>query len=375
MKTRDGQLRYSPSDLVRYLASPFASWMDRYYLEQPTAVTPDDATEEEQLIAHSGEEHERVVLEEFTSSGPVIQISRRDPATAREQTLAALKAKSSVIYQAALDFGPFSGFADFLLLDEQGHYQVWDTKLARSPRPYYAVQLCCYAELLAGMLDSPLSDRFGVILGTKERVEYRLEDFIHYYRRLKAGFLAMQEQFTGNLADRPEPLPRADHGRWASHAEQFFHERDHLVLVAGITTGQIKKLQHAGIATVKELAAAAGISVPKLNKDSLEKLVAQARLQDQTRMDRMARPEAPPRYERLPHVGVQGEPVGLATLPPAHQADVFFDREGFPLAPGGLEYLFGVCTRNGQTGRWDFLDWWAHDRQEEQRALEGFIDW
>jgi len=162
MKKRDGQLQYSPSDLVRYLASPFASWMDRYYLEQPTAVTPDDVTEEEQLIAHSGEAHERLVLEEFVSSGPVIEIPRHDLATAREQTLAALKAKSPVIYQAALDFWPFSGFADFLLLDEAGRYQVWDTKLARSPRPYYAIQLCCYAELLAGMLDSPLCRINGV---------------------------------------------------------------------------------------------------------------------------------------------------------------------------------------------------------------------
>jgi superfamily I DNA and/or RNA helicase len=32
-KTAEGQLVYSPSDLVRYLASPFASWMDRYYAQ------------------------------------------------------------------------------------------------------------------------------------------------------------------------------------------------------------------------------------------------------------------------------------------------------------------------------------------------------
>ncbi|MDH5668208.1 MAG: TM0106 family RecB-like putative nuclease, partial [Nitrospira sp.] len=317
----------------------------------------------------------QVVLEEFKASGPVMEILGRDPAQAYEQTLAALKANSPVIYQAALEHGRFAGFADFLLLDEQGRYQVWDNKLARSPRPYFIIQLCCYREMLAGMLDRSLSDRFGVILGTKERVAYRVEDFLHYYRCLKAGFLAMQDGFTGDPADRPEPLPRADHGRWASHAEQFFQERDHLVQVAGITTGQIKKLQHAGIATVKELAAAAGISVPKLNKDSLEKLVAQARLQDQTRMDRVSTPEAPPRYELLPQTGMNGEPVGLATLPPDHPADVFFDMEGYPLAPGGLEYLFGVCTRNGQAETWDFRDWWAHDREEERRALEGFIDW
>ena len=39
------------------------------------------------------------------------------------------------------------------------------------------------------------------------------------------------------------------------------------------------------------------------------------------------------------------KPVGLVTLPPDHPADVFFDMEGYPLVSGGLEYLFGVCSR------------------------------
>ncbi len=55
----------------------------------------------------------------------------------------------------------------------------------------------------------------------------------------------MQESFNGTLLERPEPLPRADHGRWTSHAERFFQETDHLVQVAGITVGQIKKLKRA----------------------------------------------------------------------------------------------------------------------------------
>lgn len=374
--TTEGQLVYSPSDLVRYFASPFASWMDRYFLDNPDAVTPDEPTEEERLIAQTGDAHETTVREDFTLSGAaVIEIAKRDPVTAREQTLSAIRAKAPVIYQAALRTGPFSGFADFLLLDAQGRYQVWDTKLARSPKPYYAMQLCCYSEMLAEATGSPMPEKFGIILGSKERVEFRVDDFIHYYRRLKAGFLALQAGFTGALRDRPEPLPRAEHGRWTSHAEQFFHEQDHLVLVAGITVGQIKKLQRAGIATMEALAAASGTTVPRLNTKTLKNLAAQARLQYQTRQDRAQHPDAPPRYELLPQAGENGQPLGLATLPPAHQADVFFDMEGYPLAPGGLEYLFGVCTRQAQPGHWEFRDWWAHNRDEEQRALEGFVDW
>ena len=191
-KKKSGELVYSPSDLVRYLASPFASWMDRYCLENPGAVMPDEATEDEKLIAQTGEEHEQAVLGDLKSSAAtVIEIAKKDSVVAWTQTLSAISGKAPIIYQAALESGSFSGFADFLILDDSGRYQVWDTKLARSPKPYYAVQLCCYSEMLADATGAPMPEKFGIILGTKERVEFRVEDFIHYYRRLKASFLAM----------------------------------------------------------------------------------------------------------------------------------------------------------------------------------------
>ncbi|WP_447965011.1 TM0106 family RecB-like putative nuclease [Nitrospira sp. Ecomares 2.1] len=375
-KEHSGKLVFSPSDLICYLGSPFASWMDRYALDNPGAVTPDEETEDGQLIAQTGAQHERAVLDEFKASvANLVEIPRTDPVIARTTTLSAINAKVPIIYQAFLEHEPFAGFADFLLFEETGQYQVWDTKLARSPKPYYAIQLCCYSDMLAAATDAQLPERFGLILGTQERVEFRIEDFIHYYRRIKTNFLTMQNGFTGNLTDRPEPLPRADHGRWTSHAEKFFHDTDHLVQVAGITVGQIKKLKKGGIATVDDLSAASGTSIRKLAADSLEKLVAQARLQCQTRADRIMNPDAPPRYEVLPSIGANGEPVGLAALPPDHPADVFFDMEGYPLVAGGLEYLFGVCTRSEQSDSFEFMDWWAHTREEEQLAFEGFVDW
>src|SRR5690349_16584410 len=132
-KAVNGQLVYSPSDLVRYLASPFASWMDRYYLETPDAVTPDEDTEDERLIAQAGQEHERTVLAELKADpAGVVEIQTDNSSTAREQTRSAITAKSPVIYQATLQSGQFTGYADFLMLDEGDRYQVWDTKLARS---------------------------------------------------------------------------------------------------------------------------------------------------------------------------------------------------------------------------------------------------
>jgi len=346
--------------------------MDRLYLDDPDAVTPDEETEEQRLVASNGDEHERAILSEFQSAtlGLVI-IPRGDDAVAA--TLAAMKARTPVIYQAALVADAFEGFADFLVKGVSG-YQVWDTKLARSVRPYFAIQLCCYSEMLTAMFDEGMPEKFGVILGTGERAEFRVEDFIHYYRRVKAGFLGMQSRFSADFENRPEPCPRADHGRWASHAEAYFESRDHLVRVAGISVGQIKKLTAFGLGTVAQLAAASGAKVPKLARNTTEKLAAQARLQMETREDRKVNPDAPPRFELLSRqLGPNGQPAGLAALPPNHPADVFYDMEGFPLVAGGLEYLYGVCF--WQSGALQYADWWAHDRAEERSAFEACVDW
>ena len=58
----------------------------------------------------------------------------------------------------------------------------------------------CYAEMLAAVTGEPMSEKFGIILGRKDRVEFRVEDFIHYYRCIKRSFLTMQEGYTGDMA-------------------------------------------------------------------------------------------------------------------------------------------------------------------------------
>ena len=222
MKKHCGSVVYSPSDLIRYLASPFASWLDRYYLENPGAITPDEETEEAKLLSRTGDEHEKSILTGYkTSNGGLVEIAKDHFEAARTATLTAIKDKAPIIYQAALQNGVFAGFADFLILDGSGKYQVWDTKLALSPKPYYPIQLCCYSEMLAATTGEGMPERIGVILGNGDRVEFRVEDFIHYYRHIKDSFIAMQTAFSGNMEDCPEPLPRAEHGRWTLYAEKL----------------------------------------------------------------------------------------------------------------------------------------------------------
>ena len=128
MKKEPGAIIYSPSDLIRYLASPFASWLDRYNLENPGKIKPDEETEEETLLSRTGDEHEQSILTNYKASGSgVLEIPREDFAAAHAATLAAIKDKAPIIYQAALQDGVFAGYADFLEIDTSGKYQVWDT--------------------------------------------------------------------------------------------------------------------------------------------------------------------------------------------------------------------------------------------------------
>jgi hypothetical protein len=121
-----GTIIFSPSDLIRYLASPFASWLDRYYLENRGPITPDEQTDEEKLLSRTGDEHEQSILSSYkTSNRGLVEIAKDNFEAARTATLTAIKDKSPIIYQAALQDGAFAGFADFLILDISGKYQVW----------------------------------------------------------------------------------------------------------------------------------------------------------------------------------------------------------------------------------------------------------
>ena len=62
---------------------------------------------------------------------------------------------------------------------------------------------------------------------------------------------------------------------------------------------------------------------------------------------------------------------GFMLLPPPSHGDLFFDIEGDPFwEPGrGLQYLWGIIDTAGA-----FRPFWAHDRTQERRAVEGVID-
>jgi len=389
MYVSEGQLRFSPSDLANYLESEFASWMDRWHAEANTGpdggnghatspagdgfpgageCRPNERDEQLELISARGQQHEADYLGFLRGDGRRITEFGQQQGTL-PLTLAAMRAGADVVFQGRLEHETLAGYADFLVRCDgpsdlgAHHYEVWDTKLSRSAKPTYVIQLCAYSELLE-RLQSRRPEGFEIVLGDRSRLRFRTHQFYFYYQALKRGFLEFHGRF--DPEQMPHPGQSRSFGRWSDYATQYLEGCDHLSRVANITRIQIRKLEDAEIATMTGLASSKQKAVPHLDAAVLNRLRKQARLQIESRDQ--------PRPVFEIHQPEPGTPrCGLALLPPASNADVYFDMEGFPLHDGGLEYLFGAVYL--EAGEPRFRDWWAHDALEEKRAFEGFIDW
>lgn len=377
-KGRSEEIIYSPSDLILYMRSPFASWMDRLAIEKPDQVA--DITQVEDLLldllAQQGNRHEENFLnflcEEYGQENIAV-IDAADRQQALQNTVDAMRNGSKVIFQAYLQRDDFAGHADFLIRQTGNsqfgdyYYEAWDTKLARTSRPYFLVQLCCYSWILEG-IQGVLPENMVVVLGNREPERYRVAAYFSYFLCLKDRFMQIQNAFYPDEGCRPDPALYSDHGRWASHAKILMENTDSLALVANIRKSQIKKLGAAGITSLSGLASTGHERITGINEEAFQKLKTQAIIQ------------AASRNKELPYFQILHceDGKGLSTLPPAAEKDVYFDIEGYPLLEGGLEYLWGVSYRDEnapQGNTYAFKDWWAHSPEQEKTAFEGFIDW
>ena len=376
-----GQFHFSPSDLTRYMESPFASWMDRFSIEHPDqAPDKDPADALMSSLSQKGYEHEDALEAAFVGQGlNVVKIEGESSDEKHANTLAAMRQGADVIVQARLELPPFGGYADFLVKVKHEaessspsknksslgdwHYEVWDTKLANKLKPTFVIQLCCYAQMLES-IQGCLPEFITVALGNGENERLRTSDYFYYYRTLKSSFLNDRSNYSPD--NRPDPADSKNWADWSNYAESLMVEKDHLFQVATITKGQIKKLNQAGINTMQELAATDIEYVPGINTIVLEKLKAQAKIQKQSAGN------AIPRFEII--TPAPNEKSGLALLPPHSPLDVFFDIEGYPLDEGGLEYLWGNTYFNEEGSR-QFKDFWAHNPEQEKQCFQDFIQW
>jgi uncharacterized protein len=266
MKKEESGLIYSPSDLINFTENEFITWMDRYYLEFPGEVQPDEDREEDQIFQRLGYQHEANLLQRFLEERrEIVEVQREK--NSLEQTRRAISQGAEIVYQAALRDGQFAGFSDFLVRVNRpsklgSHsYEIWDTKLARKAKPYFVVQLCCYAEMLESA-QGMRPEFLRVVLGDGTTVSFKTDDFFYYYLSIKDALLQQQACF--NVGTRPIPLGDGRNGRWETVARNWLTTHDHPRLVAGISTVQIQRLKAAGIGTLQALADSEQERIPKM---------------------------------------------------------------------------------------------------------------
>lgn len=357
MRDLDGRIFLSATDLMRFIGCPHATTLDLAHM-RGRGPEPGENTEDAALLQKQGDAHEAAHLAHLKEAGrTVIEIERGKLGGNAAATRAALAAGPDVVFQGAFLSGNWGGWSDFLERVETPSalgafsYEVADTKLKRRADPKHVLQLVLYSEMLAEI--QGVAPEFAhVELGDGTRATLRLADYSAYARMARQRL----EAFVAD-PQPTRPMPCADCGlcRWADHCEGVWQAEDSLFNVAGISRGQVKKLEAADVDTLEALFTL-DHPIRGMAENTQARLVAQARLQH-------ARKTGEPDYElRAPQPG-----KGFDLLPEPQSGDLFYDIEGDPHYEGGLEYLHGIWF-DGQ-----FQAFWAHDHDAEARALSDLL--
>ena len=105
---------YTPSDLLEFLSSPFATWMTRRWLDDPTAAQPDAESAQQLSLGEHGRRHEQAFLKQLRDQGRHVY---RVPSGGDRAALtrSAMQAGHEVIFHGLLAEADRLGEADFLI--------------------------------------------------------------------------------------------------------------------------------------------------------------------------------------------------------------------------------------------------------------------
>ena len=226
-----------------------------------------------------------------------------------------------VIYQGVLAHGDFAGRSDFLVRVKGAsklgdyHYEVWDTKLARKPKPYFLnIELCSYAEMLED-IQQRLPERIAVILGNQEELYFKTEDFIHHYYRLKEAFVEFHRAFPAIVRQK---IFRSEHLVAGATFQTRCWKSVMIYRAANIRKSQMARLKNCGINTLTALANTQIVDVKDMAQETLASLKEQAQLQLETLASNRTA------FKTIP----TNQGKGLSLLPPQSTSDVFFGYGG-----------------------------------------------
>jgi predicted RecB family nuclease len=182
-----------------FMKSPFSSWMARLSIDYPERRKGIEKDHDELmgLLANKGNEHELLFLNEMIQryGSRHVAVINPDQTTAKAATKVAMEEGYQVIFQAYLKRDDFAGFADFLVRREGNsnlgnyYYEAWDTKLSKSTKPYFVMQLCCYSWMLE-KVQGKRPEEAVVVLGDKQQSRIRLPAYASYFDHLKKTLMA-----------------------------------------------------------------------------------------------------------------------------------------------------------------------------------------
>jgi predicted RecB family nuclease len=382
MRTLGDRLLFSATDLCDFAACRYITHLG--LRDQHERLERAEEDSQAALVIKKGEQHEKRYCAALEQAGYTVahvpQLIDVQPIDALKATIEILKQGPEFAFQAFLYREPLNGYADFLKRVERPSklgnfsYEVIDTKLSKTEKSAYILQLCFYSELLAD-IQGHMPDSAHIVTGDMQLKSFRLRDYLSYYSRLKRDFLSSLEKDEDSEI-YPEPCAKCASCRWRNICTSTWEQDDHLSLVATITRGQRIKLEQAGIQTCADLADPSRSIPHTIHPETL------ARLRDQATLQKKAASSGQPHYRVIPP---DEGGRGFALLPPHDEGDIFYDIEGDPLVReeslkganvllrDGLEYLHGFSWRKPD-GTLDFRPFWALSKHTERRCFEDLMD-
>ena len=188
---------FSATDVANFLSCHHLSTLDRAQaageIKKPFFHDPGI-----ELLRELGAKHEQAYLRHLvdTQGLEIVEIPTSVSwAEAVALTVDAFRRGVGIIYQAALENGPWHGRSDFLVrVQKTGALGTWsyepvETKLARSTKAGALIQLCFYSDLLS-QIQEVQPDWMHVVLGRglTSPESHPVEQYIAYFRRIKRGF-------------------------------------------------------------------------------------------------------------------------------------------------------------------------------------------
>ena len=221
----DNAVTYTPEDLVLFKESPFASFMERLTLENPSHGIPPDVDSEPPRDTTLRQDEIAETLRSEDRNVALIDWEMDEPSR-RTATLEAMRHGVDFIVNGQLALGTLSGTAN-LLMRTSGYselgtflYVPCDTQAKTTLQS--AFRLCFLADLLHS-LQGQLPPQMLIIRGGSDVVPLQTEDHIYHYQAVKQRFMSAQREFRKHRM--PDPAESAHFGRWADCANEVMKQK------------------------------------------------------------------------------------------------------------------------------------------------------